>query len=180
MTMPTESYEVPPRSRDSLVKSANELRKSLRIATAKFPILEVVEVLLPQYDPEFSFEVRAIEEMGDYHGLTRPESKELILREDVYEGARKGAGRDRFTVAHELGHYLLHNSPGLARTIQPRATIPAYKCSEWQANAFAGALLIPENIALALKDPHAIAQECGVSVVAADVQLKILRQKGRL
>jgi Zn-dependent peptidase ImmA (M78 family) len=118
--------------------------------------------------------------MGDQHGLTRPELKEMWIREDVYEGARRGVGRDRFTIAHELGHYLLHNEPGLARTMNPKGSLPAFKCSEWQANSFAGALLIPTDVAQALKNAHAIAETCGVSVDAAGVQLKVLRQKGLL
>ena len=32
----------------------------------------------------------------------------IKIREDVYERAIKGYGRDRFTLAHELGHFLMH------------------------------------------------------------------------
>lgn len=174
------SYEVSPRSRDDIIDAALRLRQALRITNPKFPILGVVEVLLPQYDPEFSFEVKEQSELGEQHGLTRPELKEMWIRDDVYEGARRGVGRDRFTIAHELGHYLLHNEPGLARTMKPKGSLPAFRCSEWQANSFAGALLIPTDVAQALRDPHAIAETCGVSVDAAKVQLNVLRQKGLL
>lgn len=180
MAMPKYSFEVPPRCRDEIIEAAVSLRRALRITNPMFPILQVVEVLLPQHDPEFSFEVKEYEELGDQHGLTRPEMKEMWIREDVYEGARSGNGRDRFTIAHELGHYLLHNEPGLARTLKPRGSFPVYKCSEWQANSFAGALLIPTDVAQALRDPNAIAETCGVSVDAATVQLKVLSQKGLL
>lgn len=174
------SYEVPPRSRDNIIEAAVALRTALRITNPMFPILQVVEVLLPQYDPDFSFEVRERSELGEQHGVTRPELKEMWIREDVYEGARQGVGRDRFTIAHELGHYLLHNEPGLARTLKPRGSLQAFRCSEWQANSFAGALLIPTDVAQALRDPYAIAVTCGVSVDAANVQLRVLEQKGML
>lgn len=180
MAMPMYSYEVPPRSRDQIIEAALALRRALRITKPMFPILQVVEVLLPEHDPDFSFEVKEQVELGEQHGLTRPELKEMWIREDVYEGARHGVGRDRFTIAHELGHYLLHNEPGLARTMKPRGSFPVYKCSEWQANSFAGALLIPTDVAQTLRDPYAIAETCGVSVDAATVQLKVLAQKGLL
>jgi len=180
VAMPMYSYEVPPRRRDEIIEAAVALRQALRITNPMFPILQVVEVLLPQIDPDFSFEVKEHAELGDQHGLTRPELKEMLIREDVYEGARNGVGRDRFTIAHELGHYLLHNEPGLARTLKPRGSFPVYKCAEWQANSFAGALLIPTDVAQALRNPHAIAETCGVSVDAATVQLKVLAQKGLL
>lgn len=124
MAMPKYSFEVPPRRRDEIIEAAVSLRRALRITNPMFPILQVVEVLLPQHDPEFSFEVKEYEELGNQHGLTRPEMKEMWIREDVYEGARNGNGRDRFTIAHELGHYLLHNEPGLARTLKPRGSFP--------------------------------------------------------
>nr|MBH1360619.1 ImmA/IrrE family metallo-endopeptidase [Stenotrophomonas maltophilia] len=180
MTMPMHSYEVPGRSRDQIINAAVALRQALRINHPKFPILQVVEVLLPEHDEDFSFEVKDHSELGEQHGLTRPELKEMWIREDVYEGARRGNGRDRFTIAHELGHYLLHNEPGLARTLKPRGSFPFYKCAEWQANSFAGALLIPTDVAQSLRDPYAIAETCGVSVDAANVQLKVLAQKGLL
>lgn len=174
------SYEVPPRSRDNIIEAALALRKALRITNPKFPILQVVEVLMPQHDADFSFEVKEHAEMGDQHGLTRPELKEMWIREDVYDGARRGVGRDRFTIAHELGHYLLHSEPGLARTMKPKGALPAYRCSEWQANSFAGALLIPTETAQQLRDAHAIAETCGVSFDAARVQLQVLAAKGLL
>lgn len=178
--MPIYSYEVPPRSRDKIIEAALALRQALRITNPMFPILTVVEVLLPQHDPDFSFEVKEYAELGEQHGLTRPELKEMWIREDVYKGARSGIGRDRFTIAHELGHYLLHNEPGLARTMKPKGSLPSYRCSEWQANSFAGALLIPTDVIQALRDPGAIAETCGVSFDAAVVQMKVMTQKGLL
>jgi hypothetical protein len=162
------------------MNDAVALRQALRINSPRFPILQVVEVLLPQHDPDFSFEVKEHHELGDQHGLTRPELKEMWIREDVYEGARRGVGRDRFTIAHELGHYLLHSGPALARKVQPKGALPAYRCSEWQANSFAGALLIPTETVLAVRDAVQIAEICGVSVDAARVQMDVLRTKGLL
>jgi len=51
--------------------------------------------------------------------------------------------RDRFTVAHELGHLVLHSS---RRGVNPGQ-------AETEANRFAGALLIPEQVALEALQP---------------------------
>lgn len=50
--------------------------------------------------------------------------------------------RDRFTIAHELGHYFLHSNQG-------RIPIIAYRSGsgrlEWEANWFAASLLMPSD-----------------------------------
>lgn len=79
--------------------------------------------------------------------------------------------RDRFTVAHELGHYFLHSNQGE----QP---IVAYRKGstriEWEANWFAAALLMPRDkfkAACAKIDNLAvIAAKFGVSTDAARVR----------
>lgn len=53
--------------------------------------------------------------------------------------------RDRFTIAHELGHYFLHSRQGeipLRATRMGRCDTPR---AEWEANWFAAALLMPEG-----------------------------------
>lgn len=57
--------------------------------------------------------------------------------------------RDRFTIAHELGHYVLHylwrrrSNPGLVRM---RALRKDSQRVEWEANWFAAAFLMPEQL----------------------------------
>jgi len=162
------------------MEAADGVRNALRIANPKFPILQVVELMLPKVMPECSFEVKEADEMGDNHGLTHPESNEMWIRSDVYEGALQGNGRDRFTIAHELGHLLLHSQPGMPRKMKPASSMKPYVNSEWQANSFAGALLIPTTFAVASRNPYEISEVCGVSVDAANVQLRVLNQMGLL
>lgn len=74
------------------------------------------------------------------------------LQEEAYRGVQRGDGRSRFTVAHELGHVFLHTGllirmkriPHLKGALA-RGGHPAYLDSEWQANAFAGSLLVPAD-----------------------------------
>lgn len=63
-------------------------------------------------------------------------------------------GRYRFSLAHEVGHYVMHRGlfdavrierPSDVREIQ-RDLGDDYRWVEWQANAFAGLVLIPRNL----------------------------------
>lgn len=174
--MSSVCFKVPPRSRESIERVATSLRDALRIRQAMFPLLPVVESILPAVMPDFSFEVKEHHEMGDAHGLTFPERQEIWLREDVYEGVRRSKGRDRFTLAHELGHLLLHDQPGLARTPSAPRSLRAFEDSEWQANNFAGFLLVPREVALKTPNALELSVACGVTLDAARVQLEILKK----
>ena len=52
--------------------------------------------------------------------------------------------RDRFTIAHELGHYILHSR--LAGVEKLKATRSGHGRVEWEANWFAAGLLMPADI----------------------------------
>lgn len=163
---------VQPLSRQDLRRLAESIRAKTGYANDPyFPILRFVELVLPELRPNFDFEVVSKQEMGNTHGLTFPEQEIMQIREDVYERACQGSGRDRMTVAHELGHYLLHRSKNVvfARTGTDSTSIPVYCQPEWQANAFGGELLIPSKLVWD-KSPDEIARLCGVSLEAANYQ----------
>ncbi|MCL2892501.1 ImmA/IrrE family metallo-endopeptidase [Brenneria tiliae] len=134
--------------------------------------MEVIEFALPRLLPGFELQIGSVSEMGETHGLTYPQEHLLILREDIYEGALNGIGRDRMTAAHELGHLLMHKNIAFARAA-PGVKIRPFESSEWQAKCFSGELLVPANHARTLKQMTAeqIATECGVSLIAAEYQL---------
>ena len=178
--MEEHCFEVPPRSRRSIMDAADGLRRALRIEQDYFPIDRVVEIEMPKVWPDFSFEVKEYDEMGEEHGRTYPERGEIWLRADIYDGMSNGQGRDRFTLAHELGHLLLHQQRGLARRLRPVREVKIYENPEWQANSFAGALLIPLTAVQRYGCEEAVADACGVSIPAATAQLKALRKMGML
>lgn len=164
---------VPASSRKKLRKVACTVRHALQLNSRPFfPIVDVLEFILPTMDQDYSFEVLSHDEMGDSHGLTFPKQKRICVREDVYDGACNGQGRDRFTLAHELGHLILHTNVELklARKVSQR-DIPAYRSSEWQANCFAGELLMPEKWLKKCASSLVVAEQFGVSIQAAQVQL---------
>jgi Zn-dependent peptidase ImmA (M78 family) len=53
-----------------------------------------------------------------------------------------GEYRNRFTIAHELGHYILHSKIGEKQLF---ATRQAGSRAEWEANWFAAAFLMPAD-----------------------------------
>jgi Zn-dependent peptidase ImmA (M78 family) len=92
--------------------------------------------------------------------------------------------RDRFIVAHELGHYILHYLWQRKKNPQYPMAVVAYRESrkrlEWEANWFAAALLMPEpafrNIyGVSGRNIRKIAAKFRVSVSAAKVRAKELR-----
>ena len=108
--------------------------------------MDVLEFRLPALEEGFHLDVCSHAEMGAEEGLVVAGSNCIKLREDVYEGAWNDVGRDRFTACHELGHYLLHRQVAMARVRDD--SHPVYRDAEWQADTFAGGLLMsPEHLA---------------------------------
>lgn len=99
----------------------------------------------------------------------------IRIREDVYDGALADCGRDRMTIAHEIAHYILLVVCGVkfARSFDG-ASIPTYQDSEWQAKALAGEVMCAAHLISAM-NPTQIVEECGVSLDAAEYQLKKVR-----
>jgi len=172
-----QDYRVPGMSRAAIRALAQHLRAAFKIRGLYFPVMEVIEFALPQFLPSFEFQVMSEKEMGPTHGLTFPQESTIILREDIYEGAINGIGRDRMTVAHEIGHLLMHKNIAFARS-EPGISIAAYESSEWQAKCFSGELLVPMNHANVLigMSVEQIAEECGVSSHAADYQKSLIKK----
>lgn len=169
--------EVAPLSRKQIRAVADGVRDHFEVKNAKFPIVEVVELVLPRVYAGFLLEVLTIAEMGENHGLTIPEYDVIQIREDVYERARAGEGRDRMTIAHEFGHLLLHKGVALARSPSAIAP-PPYKDPEWQAKAFAGELLISHRHLDGCRDAFDLASRFGVSSDAAEIQLRAFKKEG--
>jgi hypothetical protein len=77
-----------------------------------------------------------------------PDDLRIEIPNKCYSSMLIGEGRARFTYGHEIGHALLHteqiqgNSLSLQRNI---AKLKPFESSEWQANMFAGAILVPRK-----------------------------------
>lgn len=168
--MRPKGVRVCPRSRDSIQTLADHFRLQLRFHDKPFfDVIKVFELALPVLVDDYNYEILPREEMGELHGRTYPERHCIQLREDVYNRATDGKGRDRFTVAHEIGHLLLHTDTSFARS-NTATTWKRYEDSEWQADVFAGQLLAPTYLIKGMS-PTQVCRECQVSLQAAKVQL---------
>lgn len=167
-------YKAEPLSNDDIASLTRQLREILGCPLdASLNIIAILEFAMPQLYSNFDYAIREKKDMKvDSHAYTDPTTNQIVIRDDIYERARKGEGRDRFTIAHEIGHYILHNSSLLALTrVYPNEEVKPYEDVEWQADAFAGELLCPSY---ALKKSkmtiEQIAKFYGVSLQAAETQ----------
>lgn len=156
---------VKPLSRKDIRDLARRFRKQFKLeGVFKFPIVQFIEWVLPVVG--FDYDIISEKEMKNVYGLTDTQEGMMRIRQDVYEGAIAGEPRDRFTLCHELGHFLLH-SPD--RVGFARGKVPKYMDPEWQADAFAGELMAPYDLVKNMSVDE-IAEWCGMSHTAAMVQ----------
>lgn len=89
-------------------------------------------------------------------GLTIPGEGEIsgmLLRAEgenfIFVNASHNQVRQRFTIAHEIGHLLLHKTPSgkawIDVNLRGSASSAGTEVQEIEANAFAAALLMPEQ-----------------------------------
>jgi Zn-dependent peptidase ImmA (M78 family) len=164
---------VKPMSADNIRKFAEKVRSAfIEEDQVRFPIMEVLDPLLSTVIEEFYLDIRTKEEMGELEGAVVSGSGVLCLRQDVYEDACRGNGRARFTAAHEFAHYLMHRDVTMARVRDD--SVPIFCDSEWQADTFAGALMMSRRH-LDQFDGCAeqAATACGMSPAAARYQLNL-------
>lgn len=100
-------------------------------------------------DKEFNYQIVDDEDTTflspDEEAKTDVSSGTIYIKQSVYEQTcRKTGGRASFTIAHEIGHFVIHkmmNKVIFARN-EANANVETGD-PEWQANAFAAELLMP-------------------------------------
>lgn len=160
-----------PMSTNGILFLTNELRRKFDLySVSYFPIVEFIENVLPRIDSNFSYHYVDKSEMLDKYAYFDNSTNTMVIREDVYESALAGNGRDRFTLAHELGHYILHSS-GVQLCRSDGGHVVAFCDPEWQANTFASKLLMPDHLIYGLT-PSEVSRNFGTSYQAAEIALK--------
>jgi hypothetical protein len=165
-----------PMSRAEIRKIANSIRERFNFTKLKFPLLEFVEFIIPTFiDKDFWLEILPVNEMPNAYAQAVPEEHKIVLREDVYNEICKGNPRHYFTLAHEVGHYILHKKENILilKLSDPdfsSVIIRKFEEPEWQANTFAAELLVPSELIGDLSVEQ-IAKSCGVSKQVAAIQL---------
>lgn len=165
------------RSVKEISQCANAWREAFGFRDSWSPdVIHIVENLLPQLDEDFTLLVGSERRMGQQLGLTKFFPPQIWLREDVYEKALQQDGRSRFTVAHEIGHFLLHSGEARPRdlSVVNERIAERFRSVEWQADCFAAAFLMPEHIVRQFSKKLELAQCCNVSVQAAENRMRSL------
>ncbi|HUD90815.1 ImmA/IrrE family metallo-endopeptidase [Sphingobium sp.] len=178
--MSGQNFIVPPRNWNAIEKSAQDWRAAFNLENAAHtPIMEMMEKVLDQTLGLFQFVIEERSVMGAAEGYTDPNGEFIMLREDVYRGAWNGDPRDRFTAAHEFGHWAMHTNVPLARATSDRKVEP-FRLSEPQANHFASSLLMPAQFFSLWDTPQSVMNRHGVSYQAASNRIDYLKRKGMI
>lgn len=126
-----------------------------------------------------SMEICEFKDMPHEYAKARPATGELYVRMDTYLNAANGAPRDRFTLAHELGHLILHADvvPEFAFSQSP-SNHDFREDAEWQANEFAAWFLVDPTQKEKIKTPRDIAHNFKVSHEVAGILWRKFREIG--
>lgn len=167
---------VKPKSRKDIEKAAMTVRAFLKIAEKilYIDVLSILEFMLQSLfedDVIFSVPDEWYREEEAYYDTKK---NIIFIRSDVYDKASKGDGRARFTIMHEIAHYILFKKWGIPYKMSLITIVDITDATlksmdpEWQANTFAGAFMCSKEYVRDL-EINEIETKCGVSKKAAEV-----------
>lgn len=169
-------YQAPPRSGANIEDLADAVRQAFGLSNVDFfPVVRLVELGLPYLNPDILFDVVEVDLLGARMGAVNPLTGAFMIREDVYDGAVRDEPRHRFTLAHEVGHAMMHVGTLNRLSTSFGVAVPTYRDPEWQANRFAGALLMPRHLVGQCRSVDEIMGRFGVSREAAVARIKTLK-----
>jgi Zn-dependent peptidase ImmA (M78 family) len=173
--MNVDDYVVDARSSKDIEAVTLAWRDALGVRNDWAPnIVDLIESKLPKLVRAFALVIRRDGEMDDAEAFTEFQPPQIVIRESIYKSALSDHGRSRMTLAHELGHLVMH--PGAAKprasmAIAPKNT-PLYRSAEWQARKFASLFLLPTHIVIQFGSVEEIVQCCKVSQQAAQIRFE--------
>lgn len=169
-------FSADPMSKVDIRRIAEQLRSVLGLGVQDpFPMIKFYELILPRLDPDFNYRVVDEGALSGAYAKTYPLTREIILEDRVYYGILEGneVGIHMFTAAHELGHYFLHTQERLSlNRNKGQHKPPAFADPEWQADEFAGNLLVPAEAITPGITAKEIAERYKVSKAMARVRIE--------
>lgn len=162
------------RSERDIERLATLVRRELGIAPgARIAMQPVLEMALDDIYPGAYYAIEDDCEMRGAEGRTDHFEPRITLSASTYAALQTSDPRARMTVAHELGHLLMH-------TRQPvyHYSSRARDCHvdpEWQATYFAAALLMPADAFRKMRTVKQARKAFGVSRAAALRRARALR-----
>lgn len=169
--------KVPSMSVNDIKEKVKIFRKKLRIdKNEKISICKILEL--------YNYMIKPKNEMEDnIHAYLERKTNKIVVREDVYDSACYwNNGRDRDTIAHEIGHLNLEHYENIIMNRDMNAQLKPYESAEWQAKVYSGELLCPSWPCLCRMKIKTIADKYGVSLECAEYQknrsLNLFNKKG--
>jgi hypothetical protein len=172
-----------PRRSDGECRGIADQTKRFYVKGRRWPV-DIRKILKSGKIPSLCGERRLFYEVVDNHLLSDVDATTKLIngvvvitvKQSVDQKAEWGEGRARMTLAHELGHGVMHAAEG---AVDNRATgaggttelskTRASESAEHQAKVFASAFLIDDERALELLSPEEISMEFVVSFEAAEI-----------
>jgi hypothetical protein len=198
--------EVPSQSYASIEAVARNVRRQLGLkfserinAVALFESLDECSVAVSGRTVKLDYAVSELSPGIEALARYNPEEDkiDLVLSEETYRGLEIDNPRDRFSLCHEIGHSVLHPAKLMRLANMGKAQLaalyrgmvqplPTYKDSEWQAEAFSAAFLMPADGLLALERERGglthqrVMDSFVVSAAAAETRLRVFRSRRSL
>lgn len=170
---------VKPTSRASIRKLAGQFRQLMELDTPRLDTSSLIEHKLLELVTFHVDDPTCPVLANDEHACAYPDEGIIVLSLQTYDEMCEDVPRARFTLAHELGHVLMHGSNvqgfNRAHTLSSKPH-KAYCDSEWQADAFAAELLMPASLAKHMSEAE-IADAFGVSATAAAIRCRTLKNE---
>ena len=172
------NFLVKPRSWESIDRDANLLRRTYGFHDKDyFPVIQFLEHILCNEAEAIDLDIIEDKDALEFEGCTSLDGKIIFLRNSVYKGAYKNQVRHRFTVAHEIGHAILHAGQTPTMALMSKHPDKPFCQSEPQANRFAASLLAPFDRFNPYDNGASIAQRFGVSRNTAEIRIREYRKK---
>jgi Zn-dependent peptidase ImmA (M78 family) len=169
------------RDDDEIERIVNALRIRLGIAVEDQP--DMAEVLSRAKALGIIKDYVLVDYLPNAEAKYDPDEQKIFITKRAFIALRNGSKRERFTIAHELGHDELDHSRVRYRTSLPRSVTgkPASRSEELdesEANRFAAAFLCPSDRANYVPGMTAdqLAEKFDVSLEVARIRLEVLKR----
>jgi hypothetical protein len=181
----TDDYRVKSRSDQEVRQLAKKLRGYFGVADcSRVDVLSCLKsgtIWTVRGIQRLNFQARPDNEMGRSDGSTTFARGVVTIsvKQSIRESALMGDGRSRNTLAHELGHGVMHHGPEMFRRMNGNVTpkfLKPYESAEHQAKVFAPAFLINEQLAATLGSAEEISVQIGISLESARIYYKALTE----
>jgi hypothetical protein len=161
------------RSRENIKAIAIRLRNKLSLdGQERFDAKAVLEAMKSSF-PDFDYQETSDNELPDADGRYDPPNHTIFFPARVYRRLDKSEGRLNFSVAHELGHYILNHQERRFRRADKwayeRAT-PRVQQEEREADHFAAYFLAPDHLCATCRTVEDFIGRFGFTRPAAEIR----------